>query len=67
MTAYADQARQWFRSRARNVGMIAQLLALVLVTWFLVVPQLHGSFGSLHLLFHVGNSWIGLALAAELA
>jgi uncharacterized protein (TIRG00374 family) len=47
--------------------MSAQLLALGLVTWLLVVPQLHGSMSSLHLLFHVGNSWIFLALAAELA
>lgn len=67
MTAYAERTRRWFRRRARGVGMIAQLVALVLVTWFLVVPQLHGSIGSLHLLLHVGNSWIGLALAAELA
>jgi hypothetical protein len=47
--------------------MGAQVLALVLVTWLLVVPQLHGSARSLRLLFHVGNSWILLALAAELA
>jgi uncharacterized protein (TIRG00374 family) len=47
--------------------MFAQVLALVLVTWFLVVPQLRGSMHSLHLLFHVGNSWILLALVAELA
>jgi uncharacterized protein (TIRG00374 family) len=67
VTAYAERARQWLRRHARAIGMIAQLFALVLVIWFLVVPQLHGSIGSLHLLFHVGNSWIRLALAAELA
>ncbi len=67
MTAIAAPTPPWFRRHARGLGMFAQVLALVLVTWFLVVPQLHGSLGSLHLLFHVGNSWIVLALAAELA
>ncbi len=47
--------------------MSAKVLMLILVTWFLVVPQLHGSVHSLHLLFHVGSSWILMALAAELA
>ena len=47
--------------------MCAQVLALLLVIWLLVVPQLHGSMRSLHLLFHVGDSWILLALTAELA
>jgi hypothetical protein len=46
--------------------MFAQVLALVLVTWLLVVPQLHGSLKSIPLLFHVGDSWILLALVAEL-
>jgi hypothetical protein len=47
--------------------MFAQVLALVLVTWLLVVPQLHGSMKSMHLLFHVGDAWVLLALAAEIA
>ncbi len=47
--------------------MAAQVLALVLVTWLLVVPQLRGSTHSLHLLFHAGSSWILVALMAELA
>jgi hypothetical protein len=56
----------WVRRHRRGIGMSAQLLALVLVTWFLVVPQLHGSMTSLHLLFHVGDAWIVVALVAEL-
>jgi len=67
MTAIAAQTPTWLRRHTRGIGMFAQVLALVLVTWFLVVPQLHGSMSSLHLLFHVGNSWILLALGAELA
>jgi uncharacterized protein (TIRG00374 family) len=67
MTAVAVRTPPWFRRHTRGIGMFAQVLALVLVTWLLVVPQLHGSMHSLHLLFHVGNSWILLALGAELA
>jgi len=47
--------------------MSAQVLALILVTWLLVVPQLHGSMHSLHLLLHAGSAWILVALVAELA
>jgi uncharacterized protein (TIRG00374 family) len=47
--------------------MSGQVLALVLVTWLLVVPQMHGSMHSLPLLFHVGSAWILVALIAELA
>jgi hypothetical protein len=67
MTIITARASPWFRRHARGCGMAAQVLALVLVTWLLVVPQLHGSLGSLHLLFHVGNSWVLLAIVAELA
>jgi uncharacterized protein (TIRG00374 family) len=67
MTALAAQTPLWFRRHRRAIGMFAQVIALVLVTWLLVVPQLHGAMGSMHLLFHVGNSWILLALLAELA
>ncbi|GIH15946.1 lysylphosphatidylglycerol synthase transmembrane domain-containing protein [Rugosimonospora africana] len=47
--------------------MLVQVLTLVLVTWLLVLPQLHGSLKSLHLLFRVDDSWVLLALTAELA
>lgn len=67
MTVSAEQTRRWSRRHAKGIGMTAQLLALVLVTWFLVVPQLHGSMHSLPLLFHAGSSWILVALVAELA
>jgi hypothetical protein len=59
--------RRLLARHARGVRMGAQVAALALVTWFLVVPQLRGSMTSLHLLFHVGDSWIALALAAEVA
>lgn len=67
MTAHAERLPPWFRRHARIIGMVTQLLVLVAVVWFLVVPQLHGSMGSLHLMVQVGNSWIVLALVAELA
>ncbi len=61
------RALPWIGRHKRVLAMVAQVLALVLVIWFLIVPQLHGSARSLHLLFHVGSSWIVLALVAELA
>jgi uncharacterized protein (TIRG00374 family) len=67
MATVAGQTPSWLRRHTRGIGMSTQVVALILVTWFLVVPQLHGSMGSLHLLFRVGNSWIAVALVAELA
>lgn len=67
MTTFIQHMPPWVGRHTRGIRMCAQALALLLVTWFLVVPQLHGSMGSLHLLFRVGDSWILLALAAELS
>lgn len=67
MAVLAERVPPWFRRHRRGLGMSAQLLALVGVTWFLVIPQMHGSMRSLHLLFHVGDRWILVAFAAELA
>jgi uncharacterized protein (TIRG00374 family) len=52
---------------ARGIRICGQLVVLVLVTWLLVLPQLHGSAHTFRLLLHVSDSWIGLALVAELA
>ncbi|GAA5201878.1 hypothetical protein GCM10023322_82680 [Rugosimonospora acidiphila] len=67
MTAFARRMSAWAGRHTRGIRMCAQVLALGLVTWLLVLPQLRGSAKSLHLLFHVGGSWILLALTAELA
>ena len=50
----------------RRVRIAAQLLALGLVVWWFVVPQLRGTSSSLHQLFDVDSSWLPVALAAEL-
>lgn len=51
--------------RRRSIRMAAQLCALGLAVWFLVVPQLRGSAGSLHRLFDPDSFWLAVALAAE--
>jgi uncharacterized protein (TIRG00374 family) len=53
------------RRRLLRIG--AQLCALGLVMWLLVFPQVRGSLGSLPLMFDVDNSWVPLAVFAELA
>lgn len=50
----------------RAVRMVAQLTALGLAIWLLVVPQLRGSAGSLHLLARFDNLWLPAALCAEI-
>jgi hypothetical protein len=52
--------------RSRPIRTIAQLCALALAVWLLVLPQLRGSAGSLHQLFDVDNAWLPVALCAEL-
>ncbi|HEX3707738.1 MAG TPA: lysylphosphatidylglycerol synthase transmembrane domain-containing protein [Mycobacteriales bacterium] len=52
--------------RDRRLRITAQLAALGLVIWLLVVPQLRGSARSLPLLFDLDNSWLPVAVAAEL-
>jgi uncharacterized protein (TIRG00374 family) len=67
MTTFVERKPMWLQRHTRGIGMSTQVVALVLVTWFLVVPQLKGSTHSLHLLFHITSSWIPIALLAELA
>jgi uncharacterized protein (TIRG00374 family) len=67
MTVLPEPAAAWIRRHKRIIAMCAQVVSLVMVTWFLVVPQLSGSMSSLHLLFHVGSPWIMLAFVTELA
>ena len=66
MTAPPESIPSWPRRHRRHLMMAAQILALVLVTWLLVIPQLRGSAHSLNLLFRTGSGWIVLALVAEL-
>lgn len=51
--------------RHRRIRLAAQFGALALAVWLLVVPQLRGSAGSLHLLTRLDNPWLLVALAAE--
>jgi hypothetical protein len=52
--------------RNRRIRATAQLSALCLAVWLLVLPQLRGSAGSLHLLARLDSPWLLIALAAEL-
>ncbi|HWA64898.1 MAG TPA: lysylphosphatidylglycerol synthase transmembrane domain-containing protein [Mycobacteriales bacterium] len=52
--------------RSRPIRTAAQLAALAVAVWLLVVPQLRGSAGSLRQLLDVDNSWLPVALCAEL-
>jgi uncharacterized protein (TIRG00374 family) len=52
--------------RPRRLRMYGQLAALGAAVWLLVLPQLRGSAGSLHILFDVDSPWLPLALVAEL-
>ncbi|HVW79917.1 MAG TPA: lysylphosphatidylglycerol synthase transmembrane domain-containing protein [Mycobacteriales bacterium] len=46
--------------------MTVQLSALAAAMWWLVLPQLRGSAGSLHLLARLDSPWLPVALVAEL-
>jgi hypothetical protein len=54
------------RRHTRAVTRTAKVLALVVVVYFLVVPQIRRSSHSLPLLFDMDSAWIPVAVAAEL-
>ena len=64
--AAARCAVTWLRTRPRRYVISAQLVALGLAVWLLVVPQVQRSSGSLELLADVDSGWLPVAVAAEL-
>lgn len=58
--------RGWIRRHRTLLIGVAQVVALVLIVWFLVVPQLHGALNNIHLMFDIHNKWLPMAFAAEM-
>lgn len=59
--------RAWQHPRTRAVAVIAQLTALALATWLLVVPRIRQAGSPFTVVLDIDSGWIVLAIAAELA
>lgn len=66
VTAATSRLVSRLRRLPRRVVVAGQLLALGLVVWLVVVPQVHRSGASLNLMFDFDSIWLPLALLAEL-
>ncbi len=70
MTADLEVTRRpgsWFGRHRTAVAVTTQLVVLVLVVWFLVIPQMGDTGQSMAVLRRFSGRWIALALLAEVA
>ena len=66
MDSAAPVRRSWLRRHRTLLIGVAQLIALVLIVWLLVLPQLGGAMNHIHLMFDIHNPWLPAAFAAEI-